>query len=64
MPIRGKRFYRLHNYLLVAPPNVEKKRGKLHTKSRRGLDEPRSMNLGNKLTKKKGTKFHTIYVGN
>ena len=27
MHVRGKRFYRLQNYLLVAPPKVEKKKG-------------------------------------
>ena len=40
MPVRGERFYKLHNYLPVAPPKVEKKKGIPQNKRTRGENEP------------------------
>ena len=36
MLVRGKRFYKLQNYLPIAPPNVENKKGRPQTKKIRG----------------------------
>ena len=40
MPVMRKRFYKLQNYLSIAPPNIEKKKGPQTTR-RRGANEPR-----------------------
>ena len=52
MLVRGKRFCKLQNYLPITSPNVEKKKGRPQTKKMRGANEPRSVILGENVTRK------------
>ena len=52
MPVGGKIFYKLHNYLPVAPPKIEKNKEMPQSKIMRGANEPRPSIQVTKLTRK------------
>ena len=62
MPIRRKRFYNLQNYLPIAPPNVEKKKGKPKTKRIRGENEPSPVISRKKMLLEKVIMLHIVFV--
>ena len=51
MLVREKRFYKLQNYLPIAPPNVEKKKGIPQIKRMRGANELRLVISGKNVTR-------------
>ena len=61
MPVRGKIFYKLHNYLPIAPPKVEKKKRRPQTKRTSGANEQRPSISRTKLTVKVKQQACSIY---
>ena len=52
MPLRGKKFYKMDQYLPIEPLPVEKNRGRPKNKRMREVNEQRPKHYGTKLSRK------------